>query len=204
MRANSAGQTKAGQRSLWTEALTGVPTISAEQWALAPGLLRWLVATRVSVLPLTLFSVLFAVVLAEPASTSGWILAVLVLFAMSLAHATNNLINDYVDHNRGLDRNNYFRTQYGVHLLESGVCDARSFMRMLVGTGVSALLLGLLICLLVGGWAYGFAAAGALLVLFYTYPLKHWALGELAVLAPAQWAQTYCGRVWSMVWGRRW
>jgi len=182
MRADSAQQSGLVDRSLWVEALAGVPAITAEQWQHAPWLLRWLIATRASVLPLTLFAVLFAWCLAWPASVQSWLMATAVLAAMLLAHATNNLINDWVDHRRGLDQYNYFRTQYGVHVLESGICDSRRYLGLLWVTGSLALLLGLVVCLYVGGWAYAFAGAGAVFVLFYTYPLKHWALGELAVL----------------------
>ena len=34
-----------------------------------------------------------------------------------IAHGTNNLLNDYTDFSRGIDSDNYFRTQYGVHPL---------------------------------------------------------------------------------------
>ena len=37
-----------------------------------------------------------------------------------IAHGTNNLINDYTDFSRGIDKDNYFRTQYGVHPLAQG------------------------------------------------------------------------------------
>ena len=37
------------------------------------------------------------------------------------AHASNNLLNDYTDSRRGIDRGNYYRNQYGVHVLEDGL-----------------------------------------------------------------------------------
>ena len=104
MQVDSADQPEQRPRSLWTEALIGVPAVNRQQWREAPGALRWLIATRASVLPLTVFSVLFAVCLAWPQERWAWGVAALVLAALVLAHATNNLINDFVDHRRGLDR----------------------------------------------------------------------------------------------------
>ena len=46
-----------------------------------------------------------------------WFLCTLGLL---LAHATNNLLNDYTDSRRGIDSGNYFRNQYGAHVLEDG------------------------------------------------------------------------------------
>jgi 1,4-dihydroxy-2-naphthoate polyprenyltransferase len=179
---------------LWREALIGVPAVSREQWQQTPLLLRWLVAVRASVLPLTGFAVTFALVLAQPAEGYQWVLASLVMAALLFAHATNNLLNDFVDHNSGLDRGNYFRTQYGVHVLESGLLTKAAHRGYILVTGIVSFTLGLVVCVLAGGWTYVFAGAGAFLVLFYTYPLKRIALGELAVFlawGPLMVAGTY-------------
>ena len=182
MLVQSTSEAVAAQRSLWVDALLGVPKLDNHQWQHASIVLRWLIAVRASVLPLTVFAVLFAWCLAWPTSLEQWSVALLCLVALTLAHATNNLINDYVDYARGLDRDDYFRAKYGVHLLASRICDKQSLRRYIWVTGSSALVLGGWVCWLAGGWAYAFALAGGALLLFYTYPLKHWALGELAVL----------------------
>lgn len=44
-----------------------------------------------------------------------------------MAHASSNLINDWVDYNRGVDKNNYFRAQYGPQLLEHGFLKPKAF-----------------------------------------------------------------------------
>lgn len=166
---------------LLKDVLFGVPAVDHQQWAVLSGFTRWLIATRASVLPLTLFAVTFALCLAQPDSLYQWSLAGASTLALTLAHATNNLINDYIDHRTGLDRDNYFRVQYGVHVLESGLVTPRQFLRYIIGTGTSALVMGLAVCWFAGGLTPWFALAGAFFVLFYTYPLKHFALGELAV-----------------------
>jgi len=166
---------------LLKDVLFGVPAVDKQQWEALGDLTRWLIATRASVLPLTLFAVTFAICLAQPGSALQWILAAASALALTLAHATNNLINDYVDHKTGLDRDNYFRVQYGVHILESGLVTRRQFVRYIVCTGTSALVIGLAVCWYAGGLTPWFALAGGFFVLFYTYPLKRIALGELAV-----------------------
>ena len=63
-----------------------------------------------------------------------WVILTLGLF---IAHGTNNLINDFTDFSRGIDKDNYFRTQYGVHPLAQGFWDKRTH---LIWFGVSGLL----------------------------------------------------------------
>ncbi len=186
-------------RNLWVEALIGVPDVDAQTWSQLPLLLRWLVACRASVLPLTLFAVTFALCLAWPTQLEQWLLALVCLLALLLAHATNNLINDYVDHLTGLDQDNYFRTRYGTHPLAQGLMNAPQLRRYIAVTGVSALLLACGLSFWVGGRVYVFAAAGGLLVLFYTYPLKHFALGELAVFLA--WGPLMIAGVYFVMWG---
>ncbi len=171
-------------RSLkWRELFLGIPFVEAAQWQQLSHVQRWLIATRASVLPLTLFAVFFALCLAPPVSFAGWGAAALATLALLFAHATNNLINDYVDYHAGLDRDNYARAQYGVHVLSSGLMSPRALRAYIYTTGSAAFALGLLVCAISVREAVYFALAGAALVLFYTYPLKRMALGELAVFA---------------------
>lgn len=167
--------------ALLKEALVGIPTVNGQQWRELTWFMKWLIASRASVLPLTLFAVTFAACLAQPGSIEQWFFAALTGLALVLAHATNNLINDYVDHATGVDKDNYFRVQYGVHVLESGLVTRAQFLRYLIFTGVAALALGVVVCWYAGGDTLWFAGLGAFFVLFYTYPLKRIGLGEIAV-----------------------
>ena len=166
---------------LLKDVLVGIPAVNAQQWEPLGGFTKWLIACRASVLPLTIFAVTFALCLAPPNSIQQWILAGASGLALTLAHATNNLINDYVDHKTGVDRDNYFRVQYGVHILESGLVTSGHYLRYIIFTGAFALVLAVVICWYAGGLTPWFALSGAFFVLFYTYPLKRIALGELAV-----------------------
>jgi 1,4-dihydroxy-2-naphthoate octaprenyltransferase len=163
---------------LW-RALTQVPALSEAQWRVLGPALRWLIASRASVLPLTMASTLFGAVLAWP--WIDWFDFALVLSALLLAHATNNLLNDHVDVTSGLDEGNYFRARYGTHPLAAGWMSLSEHRRYVLLTGGAALALALLVGWRAGGVVLWPALAGAFLLLFYTWPLKRWALGELAV-----------------------
>ena len=165
----------------YAAALLDVPHVSPAAWRRASWLLRWLVAARASVLPLTLSAALFGGLLALPWSPAEAGRLVLVAVALLLAHATNNLLNDHVDYRTGLDQGNYFRARYGTHPLAGGLMTRRAHALMILVTGSLALLMAVLLGRMLGAPAFWLAGAGGFFLLFYTYPLKRWALGEVAV-----------------------
>jgi 1,4-dihydroxy-2-naphthoate octaprenyltransferase len=184
---------------LWVESLIGVPNVTPEQWHAAHPGLRWLIASRASVLPLTIFAVLFAGALAQPRGLVEWTLFSATLVALVLAHATNNLLNDLVDDATGLDTDNYFRIRYGTQVLAAGLVSRAQFARYLAFTGTAALGLGTAICFYRGATTMVFAGLGAFFLLFYTHPLKRLALGELAVFLT--WGPLMAGGVVAAVTG---
>ena len=105
-----------------------------------------------------------------------------ITLGLLLAHATNNLLNDYTDYVRGVDKDNYFRAQYGPQPLEHGLMTRRQLLTYAAVTGLLALITGLAAILLRGGYTWLFLVLGAFFVLFYTFPLKYIALGEISVL----------------------
>ncbi len=109
-----------------------------------------------------------------------WLILTLGLF---IAHGTNNLLNDYTDFSRGVDKDNYFRTQYGVHPLVQGFWDKPTQLRWFMISGVIAFLSGVyaLFYSHFDPLVIGLFAFGALVLLIYTYPLKYLGLGELAI-----------------------
>jgi 1,4-dihydroxy-2-naphthoate polyprenyltransferase len=164
------------------DAIRTVPRVDAAQWRTLSLPTRWAVASRASVLLMTFTSAAVGGVLAlrhENFHAGLWLLA---LIGLMLAHATNNLINDYVDSARGVDRDNYYRARYGTHVLESGILDRTAMLRYIAITGAVALLAGALAWYLRGGLTGWLMLAGAFFVLFYTWPLKYIGLGEPAVL----------------------
>jgi len=105
-----------------------------------------------------------------------------VTLGLCLAHATNNLINDATDYWRGVDEDKYFRNQYGVQPLTRGLLSSFQMLLLIGLTGVSALAIGIWLLMLRGDLVLQLLLAGCFFVLFYTWPLKKWGLGEPAVL----------------------
>ena len=93
------------------------------------------------------------------------------------------MLNDYTDFSRGVDKDNYFRTQYGVHPLVQGFWTKRQQLTWFFVSGVLAFLSGVyaLFYTNFSPVVIGLFAFGALVLLFYTWPLKYLALGELAI-----------------------
>jgi len=98
------------------------------------------------------------------------------------AHATNNMLNDITDFRKGVDKDNYYRTQYGPQPLESGLMTEKQVYRYVAFNGIIAVLCGAVLVAQTGWITLAFMAAGAFFVLFYTWPLKYIGLGEIAVI----------------------
>lgn len=165
------------------EALRTVPRVDPAEWAQLPLPTRWAVAARASVLLMTFTSAALGGLLALREPGFDVVLWTLALVGLLAAHATNNLINDYVDSARGVDRDNYYRARYGTHVLESGLLSRRAMLAYIGATGLVALAAGAAVVWLRGGPSLALMLAGAFFVLFYTWPLKGLGLGEPAVLA---------------------
>ena len=167
---------------MWVQALRVIPRISRDEWDRLDVISRWLIAARGAVLVITFISAGIAGLLAARDGRFDPLLWTLTTLALLLAHATNNLVNDWTDYRRGVDRNNYFRTQYGPHPLESGLMTSRGLLTYAAASGALALAIGAYLVAVRGPLALALLAAGAFFVLFYTYPLKYIGLGEFAVL----------------------
>ena len=167
---------------LWAAALNGMPGVTTEQWAQLDPVARWLLACRASVLFMTLTAAMLGGLLAWRAGSFDLLFWLTCATGLLFAHASNNLLNDYTDSRRGIDRGNYYRNQYGVHVLEDGLMSEAQFWRYFAFTAGVALALGLWLVTARSGPALALFLAGAFFVLFYTWPLKTIGLGEPAVL----------------------
>ena len=168
--------------SMWKEALTVMPRISKKEWDELDFVSRWLISTRAAAILLTFFSVAIAGIIAIREGVFNFWLWLLVMLGLILAHATNNILNDYTDHVRGIDEGNYFREQYGPHPLEHGFMSKRGLLFYAALNGVIALAAGITLVFLRGGLVIPFMIAGIIFVLFYTYPLKYIAMGEIVMV----------------------
>jgi 1,4-dihydroxy-2-naphthoate octaprenyltransferase len=168
--------------AMWSKALRVIPRVDKAQWDHLDVISKWLISTRAAVLIMTFISAAIAGLLAILAGQFDFGLWLLMTVGLVLAHATNNLLNDYTDYVRGVDKDNYYRAQYGPQPLEHGLMTKRQLLTYAVVTGMLALICGLILVAIRGPWALLLLALGAFFVLFYTWPLKYIGLGELAVL----------------------
>ena len=168
---------------MWGKALTVMPRIDKDEWDALDIVSRWLIATRAAVIIMTFTSAAFAGILAYKAGKFDWLLWSLVTGGLCLAHATNNIINDLTDHYKGVDKDNYFRTQYGPQTIEAGFMTVKQMMLYALVTGGAALAVGGYLVWIRGDIALLLLGAGVFFVLFYTWPLKYIGMGEPAVLA---------------------
>ena len=167
---------------MWGLALAQMPKLSQAQWQALDPVAKWLIACRASVLFMTLTAAALGGLMAWRAGVFQWDLWLATALGLMFAHATNNLLNDYTDSRRGIDKDNYYRNQYGVHVLEDGLMSEQQFWRYLGVTAGIALLLGGWLISQRGGLTLDLMLAGGFFVLFYTWPLKYYGLGEPAVL----------------------
>ncbi len=175
--------------AMWRKSLTQLIRMDDKrEWDALDVFSKWFIATRSAVTTVTLYSALIGGLLAwqflhaqhKPFDFLTWVILTLGLF---LAHGTNNLLNDYTDYSRGIDKDNYFRTQYGVHPLAQGFWSKRTHLIWFAVSGLLATLAGVYAMFYthfapVVVWLFVF---GSLILLFYTYPLKYVGIGELSI-----------------------
>ncbi len=168
--------------SMWLKALRIIPHVTKEEWQKLDIISRWLIATRAAVLIMTFLSAAFAGIFAFRAGAFDWLRWLLLTFGLVLAHATNNLLNDYTDFSRGVDQDNYYRAQYGPQPLVHGLLTKKQLLTYAAVTGLIALACGIPLVLLTDWWTLLLLGLGIFFVVFYTWPLKYIALGEITVL----------------------
>jgi 1,4-dihydroxy-2-naphthoate octaprenyltransferase len=167
---------------MWRKALQVIPRIDKAEWDALDIISKWLISTRAAVLVMTFLSAAFAGIFAFRAGQFDWGLWLLIVFGLLMAHATNNLVNDYTDYVKGVDQDNYYRAQYGPQPLVHGLLSKGQLLTYTIVTGLISLAIGIALIYLRGGYTILFLSLGVFFVLFYTWPLKYIALGEIAVL----------------------
>jgi 1,4-dihydroxy-2-naphthoate octaprenyltransferase len=178
----------------WIEALR---TTNVREGETLDPVARWLLITRASVIPMTFFSAAIGGLLAVPgggASFGAWALCTI---GLVLAHASNNMMNDYFDFRSGVDTPDYARAQYAPHPILGGLVSARGLLAAAALVNVIDLgIMGVLTWM--RGWpVVAFALSGFALSFFYVAPplrLKHHGLGEPSIVivwGPLMIAGTY-------------
>jgi len=151
--------------------------------AMDPGS-RWLLIARASLFPLTITSGAIGGLLAAGNSDARWGCFAIALFALVLAQAASNMINDYLDLETGIGPDEYQRVQNAPHPILSGLISKTGLI--LAIALVDLLALGAILYLTEPqGWPVAaFALFGLAVVVGYGAPpiqLKHRGLGEPAV-----------------------
>ncbi|HBG74175.1 MAG: hypothetical protein A2X25_03975 [Chloroflexi bacterium GWB2_49_20] len=170
--------------AMWKTALsTLVKMDSKQEWDQLDIISKWLIATRSGVTIVTIYACMIAGILAYRDLNFAFFPWLIVTLGLFVAHGTNNLLNDYTDFSRGIDADNYFRTQYGAHPLVQNFWTKKQQLTWFATSGVIASLCGVyaLFYTNFSPIIIGLIVFGAVVLLFYTWPLKYMALGELAI-----------------------
>jgi len=151
---------------------------------------KWLVITRAAVFSMTVTSGLIGGLLAIGAerllggfSVDYGLLALAVL-GLVVAHAANNMINDYFDLEGGIDTDDYVRAQYAPHPILSGWVTKRQLGTAILIANAIDLAILLYLMSVRGPLVAAFALGGLFVSVFYVAPpirLKHIGLGEPGV-----------------------
>lgn len=159
-----------------------------KEWDALDVVSKWLIAIRSAVTMVTVYSCVIAGILAaRDLSQSGgkfsWLTFIVVTLGLFIAHGANNILNDYTDYTRGVDKENYFRIQYGVHPLVQNFWDKATSIRWFLVSGTLAALTGVyaLFHTNFSLTTISLFAFGAIVLLAYTYPFKYWGIGEFLI-----------------------
>ena len=167
---------------------------------------KWLVISRAGVLPMTLTAGATAGLLAarHPGFAAGYY--ALAFIGITLAHVSNNLLNDLFDTNTGLDTGEYPRALYAPHPILSGMISRQGLTTAAAGVTAAGLIIMVVLTIARGPLVLALGLAGVLLNVAYTAPplrLKKHGLGELDVLlvwGPLMIAGTYYSAVGHLPW----
>lgn len=158
---------------------------------------KWVVITRASVFPMTFFAAAIGGLLAIPSGGAQFFPWLLAAIGLLLAHASNNMMNDYFDLESGVDTPDYARALYAPHPILSGWVSKRQLLGAIVLVNAIDVAIALGLTWLRGWPVPAFAFAGLFLSVFYVAPplrFKHHGLGEPSVFliwGPLMIAGTY-------------
>jgi len=147
---------------------------------------KWLIVTRAAVFSMTATSGLIGGLLAigtPGLAVNYWYLALSVI-GLVIAHASNNMINDYFDLEGGVDTDEYVRALYAPHPILSGWLTKAQLRNAILLMNVLDLAILVFLVTVRGPWVAAFALSGLFISVFYVAPpikLKHRGLGEPGV-----------------------
>jgi 1,4-dihydroxy-2-naphthoate octaprenyltransferase len=145
---------------------------------------RWLLIIRASVFPMTIISALIGGLLAFGRPGADWWYFTLALVGLVIAHAANNMINDYFDLGGGVDTEGYVRTVYAPHPILSGLVSKEGLIAAIAICNFIDLWILYMLATARGPGVVAFALSGLFISIFYVAPplkLKHRGMGEPGV-----------------------
>ncbi len=146
---------------------------------------KWLIITRAAVFSMTATSALVGGLLAAAAATNpDWLNFGLAFVGLVIAHAANNMNNDYFDMEGGVDTEEYARALYAPHPVLGGLVSKRRLGTAVILANVLDLAILIVLTARTGWPTLAFALAGLFISFFYVAPplkLKHRGLGEPGV-----------------------
>lgn len=169
---------------MWWFALQKPVKMSVKNdWDALDPIAKWLISTRGTVTQLTLFAGIIAGLLAWHDGYFNWLPWLVMTLGVYFAHSSENLINDYIDYTRGIDEDNYYRAQYGIHPLVHKFWTKRDWSRWVLTAGALATIAGVFMLFYTSfsPIVIGLFLFGAVMIPFYAWPLKYWGLGEILI-----------------------
>jgi 1,4-dihydroxy-2-naphthoate octaprenyltransferase len=146
---------------------------------------RWLIITRAAVFSMTATSGLIGGLLAvAQVKQPNYVNFALAVVGLLLAHASNNMTNDYFDLEGGVDTDEYARALYAPHPVLSGLISKRGLLTAIMVTNLLDAAIMAYLGVQVGWPVLIFAFLGLFISVFYVAPplkLKHHGLGEPSV-----------------------
>jgi 1,4-dihydroxy-2-naphthoate octaprenyltransferase len=146
---------------------------------------RWLIITRAAVFTMTFTSGLIGGLLAiAQVDNPNWLNLFLAVIGLVLAHASNNMTNDYFDMEVGVDTDEYARALYAPHPVLSGLLTKKRLMLAILVVNLLDAAIMVYLAINVGWQVLVFAALGLFISVFYVAPplkFKHHGLGEPGV-----------------------
>lgn len=169
---------------LWLTSLQRPIKMSEKRdWDALDVVAKWLISTRATVTQLTLLAGVIAGLLALRDGHFDFLPWLAMTLGVYFAHSSENLINDYIDFTRGIDEDNYYRSQYGIHPLVHKFWTKQDWARWFFTGGILATLCGMFVLIYTrfSPIVIGLFIFGAVMIPFYAWPLKYLGLGELLI-----------------------
>jgi len=176
------------EASLWTRWKTIHQTANPLPDAPLDIVSKWMLITRSYVFEMDFYAGMIGMLLAlqfliEPNSLMFYDGGIIVV-GLILAHAANNMLNDFFDTLHGVDTKGYPRTEYGPHALIDNLISTKGLMIAIFLCNLVDLIIAIYFYQKVGVEIFYFVFAGLGISIFYVAKpirLKNLGLGELAI-----------------------